>query len=151
MGQDFSLHKYFKDQYISEAISRFNSKYVTPTTAIPKSTAEYITDKSKSTAEKETSAMRSPDFEMYDKDTFHVLKFGRTKKDQSLFPRRKDADGNYVDPVWFYGVFPDSSVSDFPWVEDWNNLPDTVSMAETDGWAAGYLDHDPTNSLNDRF
>ena len=35
-------------------------------------------------------------FEMYDKDTFHVLKFGRTKKDQSLFPRRKDADGNWM-------------------------------------------------------
>ena len=35
-------------------------------------------------------------FEMYDKDTFHTLKFGRTKKDQSLFPRRKDADGNWM-------------------------------------------------------
>ena len=68
MGKDFSLHKYFKKQYISEALSRANSKYVTPTTSIPKSTSEYITDKSKSTAEKETSAMRSPDFEMYDKD-----------------------------------------------------------------------------------
>ena len=68
MGQDFSLHKYFKDQYISEALSRANSKYVTPTTSIPKSTAEYVTDKTKSTAEKETNAMRNPNFKMYDKD-----------------------------------------------------------------------------------
>ena len=36
-------------------------------------------------------------YEMYDKDTFHVLKFGKTKKDGSLFPRRKDADGNWLD------------------------------------------------------
>ena len=36
-------------------------------------------------------------FEMYDRDSFHTLKFGRTKKDQSLFPRRKDADGNWLD------------------------------------------------------
>ena len=36
-------------------------------------------------------------YELYDKDTFHVLKFGKTKKDGSLFPRRKDADGNWID------------------------------------------------------
>ena len=36
-------------------------------------------------------------YEMYDKDEFHVLKFGKTKKDGSLFPRRKDADGNLLD------------------------------------------------------
>ena len=36
-------------------------------------------------------------YEMYDKDEFHVLKFGKTKKDGSLFPRRKDADGNWLD------------------------------------------------------
>ena len=35
-------------------------------------------------------------YELYDKDTFHVLKFGKTKKDGSLFPRRKDADGNWL-------------------------------------------------------
>ena len=35
-------------------------------------------------------------YEMYDKETFHVLKFGKTKKDGSLFPRRKDADGNWL-------------------------------------------------------
>ena len=52
-------------------------------------------------------------FEMYDKDTFHVLKFGRTKKDQSLFPRRKDADGNY---------FPDGG-----WVKYDPNAPKVKS------------------------
>tara|TARA_Y100001938_G_scaffold141190_1_gene210579 strand:- start:17 stop:391 length:375 start_codon:yes stop_codon:yes gene_type:complete len=31
-------------------------------------------------------------YEMYDRDTFHTLKFGQTKKDGSLFPRRKDRD-----------------------------------------------------------
>ena len=36
-------------------------------------------------------------YELYDKETFHVLKFGKTKKDGSLFPRRKDADGNWLD------------------------------------------------------
>ena len=36
-------------------------------------------------------------FEMFDKDTGHVLKFGRTKKDGSLFPRRKDPEGNWLD------------------------------------------------------
>ena len=36
-------------------------------------------------------------YEMYDKDTFHTLKFGKTKKDQSLFPRRIDVDGNWID------------------------------------------------------
>ena len=35
-------------------------------------------------------------YELYDKDTFHTLKFGKTKKDGSLFPRRKDADGNWL-------------------------------------------------------
>ena len=36
-------------------------------------------------------------YELYDKDSFHVLKFGKTKKDGSLFPRRKDSDGNWLD------------------------------------------------------
>lgn len=36
-------------------------------------------------------------YEMYDRDTYHTLKFGQTKKDGSLFPRRKDADGNWLD------------------------------------------------------
>ena len=36
-------------------------------------------------------------YELYDKDSFHVLKFGKTKKDGSLFPRRKDADGQWLD------------------------------------------------------
>ena len=36
-------------------------------------------------------------YELYDKDSFHVLKFGKTKKDGSLFPRRKDTDGNWLD------------------------------------------------------
>ena len=35
-------------------------------------------------------------YEMYDKDTNHSLKFGKTKKDGSLFPRRKDPDGNWL-------------------------------------------------------
>ena len=35
-------------------------------------------------------------YELYDKETFHVLKFVKTKKDGSLFPRRKDADGNWL-------------------------------------------------------
>ena len=35
-------------------------------------------------------------YELYDKETFHVLKFGKKKKDGSLFPRRKDADGNWL-------------------------------------------------------
>ena len=68
MAQDFSLTKYFKDQYIKEALSRSNSTYVSPTSAIPKSTSEYITDKSKSNAEKETNAMRSSTFSSYDKE-----------------------------------------------------------------------------------
>ena len=68
MAQDFSLHKFFKNQYLKEAVSRASSKYVTPTTGIKKSTAEYITDKRKSNAEKETNAMRRPDFEMYDQE-----------------------------------------------------------------------------------
>ena len=74
---------------------------------------------------------------VYDKFSFDIVFEGLTAKEYNLGNTEKDADGNYVDPVWFYGVFPDSSVSDFPWVEDWNNLPDTVSMAESDGWAAG--------------
>ena len=36
-------------------------------------------------------------YEMFDRDTYHTLKFGQTKKDGSLFPRRKDADGNWLD------------------------------------------------------
>ena len=41
-------------------------------------------------------------YEMYDKDTFHTLKFGKTKKDGSLFPRRKDLDTGewYSDGGW---------------------------------------------------
>ena len=41
-------------------------------------------------------------YEMYDKDTFHVLKFGKTKKDGSLFPRRKDNETGewYSDGGW---------------------------------------------------
>jgi len=35
-------------------------------------------------------------YEMYDKDSGHTLKFGKTKKDGSLFPRRKDTDGNWM-------------------------------------------------------
>ena len=35
-------------------------------------------------------------YELYDKDTNHTLKFGKTKKDGSLFPRRKDTDGNWL-------------------------------------------------------
>ena len=68
MAQDFSLYKFFKNQYLKEAVSRNDSKYVTPTTGIKKSTAEYVTDKRKSNAEKETNAMRRPDFEMYDQE-----------------------------------------------------------------------------------
>ena len=68
MAQDFSLYKFFKNQYLEEAVSRSNSKYVTPTTGIKKSTAEYVTDKRESNAEKETNAMRRPDFEMYDQE-----------------------------------------------------------------------------------
>ncbi|MBH49820.1 MAG: hypothetical protein CMG69_03605 [Candidatus Marinimicrobia bacterium] len=88
---------------------------------------------------------------VFDKFSFDIVFEGLIAKEYNLGNTEKDADGNYVDPVWFYGVYPDSSVDDFPWVEDWNNLPDTVSMTESDGWAAGYLDHDPTNPLNDRF
>ena len=68
MAQDFSLHKFFKDQYLKETLSRSNSKYVTPTTGIKKSTAEYVTDEEKSNAEKETNAMRSSKFTAYDED-----------------------------------------------------------------------------------
>tara|TARA_R100000808_G_scaffold5051_8_gene15657 strand:+ start:5477 stop:5848 length:372 start_codon:yes stop_codon:yes gene_type:complete len=57
-------------------------------------------------------------FEMYDKDTFHTLKFGKTKKDGSLFPRRKDADGNY---------FPDGG-----WVKYDPNAP-KVKSANNNG------------------
>ena len=41
-------------------------------------------------------------YEMYDKDEFHVLKFGKTKKDGSLFPRRKDLETGkwYADGGW---------------------------------------------------
>ena len=68
MAQDFSLHKFFRDQYLEEALSRSNSRYVTPTTGIKKSTAEYVTDEEKSNAEKETNAMRSSKFTAYDGD-----------------------------------------------------------------------------------
>jgi hypothetical protein len=68
MGKDFSLTKYFREQYLKEALSRSNSRYVTPTTGIKKSTAEYVTDEEKSNAEKETNAMRSSTFTAYDKD-----------------------------------------------------------------------------------
>ena len=68
MAQDFSLHKFFKNQYLEEALDRSSSKYVTPTTGIKTPTSEYITDKRKSNAEKETNAMRRPDFEMYDQE-----------------------------------------------------------------------------------
>ena len=47
-------------------------------------------------------------YEMYDKDTFHVLKFGKTKKDGSLFPRRKDADGNWLDDGGWTKYNPDA-------------------------------------------
>ena len=41
-------------------------------------------------------------YEMYDKDTFHTLKFGKTKKDESLFPKRKDLETGvyYPDGGW---------------------------------------------------
>ena len=68
MSQKFSLHKFFKDQYLAESLDRSSSTYVTPTTGIKKSTAEYVTDKRKSNAEKETNAMRKPDFTMYDQE-----------------------------------------------------------------------------------
>ena len=47
-------------------------------------------------------------YELYDKDTFHVLKFGKTKKDGSLFPRRKDADGNWLDDGGWVKFNPDA-------------------------------------------
>ena len=41
-------------------------------------------------------------YEMYDKDSGHALKFGKTKKDGSLFPRRKDNETGewYADGGW---------------------------------------------------
>ena len=68
MAKNFSLTDYFKKQYLKEALSRSNSRYVTPTTGIKKSTAEYVTDEEKSNAEKETNAMRSSTFTAYDDD-----------------------------------------------------------------------------------
>mgnify|MGYP003123323527 CR=1 FL=1 len=68
MADNFSLTKYFKNQYLKEAISRNNSTYVTPTTGIKKSTAEYVTDAKKSNAQLTTKAMRNPNFTAYDKD-----------------------------------------------------------------------------------
>ena len=56
-------------------------------------------------------------YEMYDKDTFHTLKFGKTKKDGSLFPRKKDADGNWL--------------SDGGWVKFDPNAPN-VKQAKTE-------------------
>ena len=47
-------------------------------------------------------------YELYDKDTFHVLKFGKTKKDGSLFPRRKDADGNWIEHGGWQKYNPDA-------------------------------------------
>lgn len=47
-------------------------------------------------------------YEMYDKDSFHVLKFGKTKKDGSLFPRRKDADGQWIDNGGWVKFNPDA-------------------------------------------
>ena len=47
-------------------------------------------------------------YEMYDKDSFHVLKFGKTKKDGSLFPRRKDADGQWIDNGGWVKFDPDA-------------------------------------------
>lgn len=47
-------------------------------------------------------------YELYDKDTFHVLKFGKTKKDGSLFPRRKDADGQWIDNGGWVKFDPDA-------------------------------------------
>ena len=47
-------------------------------------------------------------YEMYDKDSFHVLKFGKTKKDGSLFPRRKDADGQWLDNGGWVKFDPDA-------------------------------------------
>ena len=47
-------------------------------------------------------------YEMYDKDEFHTLKFGKTKKDGSLFPRRKDADGNWLDNSGWNKYDPDA-------------------------------------------
>ncbi len=55
-------------------------------------------------------------YEMYDKDSFHTLKFGKTKKDGSLFPRRKDTDGNY---------FPDGG-----WVKYDPNAPKVKSASK---------------------
>jgi len=68
MADNFSLTKYFRNQYLKEAISRDNSTYVTPTTGIKKSTAEYATDTKKSNAQLTTKAMRNPNFKAYDKD-----------------------------------------------------------------------------------
>ena len=47
-------------------------------------------------------------YEMYDRDTYHTLKFGQTKKDGSLFPRRKDADGNWLDDGGWTKYNPDA-------------------------------------------
>ena len=68
MADNFSLTKWFRDQYIKEAISRDNSMFVTPTTGIPKPMKYYITDTEKSNAQKETDAMRSSTFTSYNKD-----------------------------------------------------------------------------------
>ena len=68
MADNFSLTKWFRDQYIKEAISRDNSMFVTPTTGIPKPMKYYITDTKKSNAQKETDAMRSSTFTSYNKD-----------------------------------------------------------------------------------
>ena len=61
-------------------------------------------------------------YEMYDKDSFHTLKFGKTKKDGSLFPRRKDTDGNWL--------------SDGGWVKYDPNAP-KVKSAPTEKAADG--------------
>ena len=47
-------------------------------------------------------------YEMYDRDSYHTLKFGQTKKDGSLFPRRKDADGNWLDDGGWAKYNPDA-------------------------------------------
>jgi hypothetical protein len=68
MADNFSLTKYFREQYLKEALSKDNSMFVTPTTGIKKPMKYYITDTKKSNAQLTTKAMRNPNFKAYDKD-----------------------------------------------------------------------------------
>ena len=155
MADDFSLTKYFRDQYLKEAISRDNSMFVTPTTGVPKPMKYYITDTRKSNAQLTTNAMRNPNFKAYDKDGEQPYLMEFTDMGQQGYYPKKEEPGDMFQQKEVEELLPigmgsrsDKSLKDrlkqhADWTEqsEYNNTFVHVQYHETDGLENDYFIH----------